>query len=317
MRRLVIGLAALAGLVLVAALVAVAAFWQPDRSLDSLKARWATAPSQFVPVQGLNVHLRDVGPRDDPAPIMLIHGTSASLHTWELWAAELSKTRRVVSFDLPGFGLTGPNAEGDYTIERYSAFLLALMHHLNIERAVLGGNSLGGEVAWGFAARHPQRVERLILVDAAGYPLVSKSRPIGFVIAGLPGLRTLAAHVLPRHVIARSVRSVYGDPSKVTPELVDRYFDLTLREGNRVALGQRLAQRDSGREADRIKALKMPTLILWGGHDRLIPPDHASWFARDISGSQLVVFERLGHVPHEEDPVATLKAVRAFLAQAR
>lgn len=306
----------LAGLSLLSFVVAIGAlvvFWQPDRPVDVLKARWALSPSQFVAVQGMGVHLRDAGPREDPTPIVLVHGTSASLHIWEPWVAELSKTRRVITFDLPGFGLTGPNDAGDYSIERYSAFVLALLDRLKIDRVVLGGNSLGGEVAWGFAARHPKRVAQLILVDAAGYTLVPKRLPIGFVLASLPGVRWTMQFFLPRAAIEQSVRSVYGDPSKVTPELVDRYFELTLREGNRLALGQRLAQRENGREADRIKALTVPTLILWGGRDQLIPPEHGQWFARDIAGSQLVVLEALGHVPHEEDPAATLKPVKAFL----
>lgn len=317
-RRFALGLALLALAGFVAALAALVSFWQPDRPVDTLKARWAPPPSQFLAVQGLSVHVRDVGPREDTTPIVLVHGTSASLHTWEAWVAELSQTRRVISFDLPGFGLTGPNPQQDYSIEAYSGFLLALLERLNVKGAVvLGGNSLGGEVAWGFAARHPQRVERLILVDAAGYKLVSKRLPIGFVLAAIPGVRWTLQFFLPRAAVEQSVRAVYGDPSKITPELVDRYFDTTLREGNRAALVQRIAQREDGREADRIRSLKMPTLIVWGGQDQLIPLVHAQWFARDIAGSQLVVFDALGHVPHEEDPVATLKAVQAFLAQAR
>lgn len=315
-RRFALGLALLALAGFVAAMAALISFWQPDRPVDSLKARWAPPPSQFVAVQGLGVHLRDVGPRDDPVPIVLIHGTSASLHTWEPWVADLAKTRRVITFDLPGFGLTGPNAQQDYSMEYYSGFLLALLERLKVVGPVaLGGNSLGGEVAWGFAARHPQRVERLILVDAAGYKLVSKRLPIGFVLATIPGVRWAMQFFLPRAAVEQSVRAVYGDPTKITPELVDRYFDLTLREGNRVALGQRIAQREDGRQAERIKTLKMPTLILWGGQDLLIPLEHAQWFARDIAGSQLVVFDALGHVPHEEDPAAALAPVKAFLAQ--
>jgi pimeloyl-ACP methyl ester carboxylesterase len=114
-------------------------------------------------------------------------------------------------------------------------------------------------------------------------------------------------------LIDSSVRSVYGDPARVTPALVERYFELTLRAGNRRALGQRLRQFTPGEDAARIRELKLPTLILWGGRDRLIPPDNARRFAADIGGSELVIFEALGHVPHEEDPVASLAPVRRFL----
>lgn len=290
--------------------------WAPDLPLAQLKARWATPPSQFIEVEGLQVHLRDEGPRSDPAPIVLVHGTSASLHTWEGWAAELRKTRRVIRFDLPGFGLTGPNANNDYSREVYVRFVGALMDRLGVQRFVIGGNSLGGDVAWTVAHAYPQRVQRLILVDAAGYPLESLSVPLGFRIAGTPALRGIMANILPPGLMAQSMRNVYGDPARVTPELVALYTDMARREGNRQALGaalhQRLAQRDTGREQD-IKALRLPTLILWGGQDRLIPPVYAQRFAADIAGSKLVMFEQLGHVPQEEDPAATVAAVQAFL----
>lgn len=305
----------LAGLVL-ALLVLVGAFiawaWAPDVPVDTLKARWAPPPSQFVELEGLQVHLRDEGPRDDALPIVLVHGTSASLHTWEGWATELRKERRVIRFDLPGFGLTGPNAANDYSIAVYVRFVTALMDRLGVQRFVIAGNSLGGEVAWAVAHAHPQRVARLVLVDAAGYRIESLSIPLGFRIAGTPALQPLMRQLLPPGMVEKSVRSVYGDPARVTPELVALYTDLARREGNRAALRQRLAQRDTGREAD-IKALKLPTLILWGGQDRLIPPVYGQRFAQDIAGAKLVQFEALGHVPQEEDPAATLVPVREFL----
>lgn len=305
----------LAGLVLVLLLATggfIAWSWAPDIPVAELKARWGQPPSQFVEVEGLQVHLRDEGPRSDPLPIVLVHGTAASLYTWDGWAAELRKERRVIRFDLPGFGLTGPNAANDYSIAVYVRFVAALMDQLGVQRFVIGGNSLGGEVAWAVAHAHPQRVDRLILVDAAGYRFESGSVPLGFRVAGMPALQPLMRNLLPPGLMDKSVRSVYGDPARVTPELVAHYTDMARREGNRAALRQRLIQRNTGREAD-IKDLKLPTLILWGGQDRLIPPAYGRRFAQDIAGSKLVMFDALGHVPQEEDPAATLVPVRAFL----
>jgi pimeloyl-ACP methyl ester carboxylesterase len=261
----------------------------------------------------MKVHMRDEGIRDDPSPIILLHGTSASLHTWEGWTQALKARRRVIRFDLPGFGLTGPTPDGNYTIENYVRFMTAMLDKLGVERCVLAGNSFGAYVAWATALASPARVEKLILVDAAGYPLAASSPPLGFRIAQLPVLNRLFETVLPRSLVESSVRAVYGDPDKVTPELVDLYYDIALREGNRKALVQRFEQARPGALAARISELKLPTLILWGGRDRLIPPDTAERFHRDIAGSRLAMFDDLGHIPHEEDPGRTVAAVQNFL----
>ncbi len=296
------------------ALTATAAWnWAPDRPVAQLKPRWALPPSQFVALDGMQVHLRDQGPRDDPTPIVLLHGTSASLHTWEGWVAALQNKRRVISLDLPGFGLTGPFPDGDYRMAHYSAFLANVLDLLQVPRAVVAGNSFGGQLAWQFALDHPQRVERLVLVDAAGYPRNATSIPIGFRLAQIPALAPLMDNLLPRAMIEASLRNVYGDPSQVSDELIDRYYELTLRAGNRQALRQRFTQADGGSGYTRIAELNVPTLIIWGGRDQLIPPVNAERFQRDIEGSRVVLFDDLGHVPQEEDPARTVAVLQTFL----
>jgi pimeloyl-ACP methyl ester carboxylesterase len=295
---------------------------QPDRPVEALVARWAPPPSDFVELRGQLVHLRDEGPRHDgagsPPPIVLIHGTGASLHTWEGWARALRSERRVISLDLPGFGLTGPFtgewAGQGYHGDTYARFVLELLDALRVQRAVIAGNSLGGEVAWRVAAQAPARVAGLVLVDAAGPAFVPERLPLGFVIARTPVLNKLTEWTLPRGVVESSLREVYGDPSRVSPALVDRYFELTLREGNRRAFVERLTAMVPGEHAERIAALRLPTLILWGGQDRLIPPAVGAEFQRLIPGSRLEVFPELGHVPQEEDPARSLAPVKPFLA---
>lgn len=307
----------LLGVILIAGLVflvaGVLATWEPDRPVEKLASRWASPPSQFLDVAGMRVHLRDEGPRNDPVPIVLLHGTADSLHTWEGWAQALKGQRRVVRFDLPAFGLTGPHPQNDYSIEAYTRFVTQVVNAMGIKSFVLAGNSLGGRVAWETALAMPERVSSLILVDAAGYALTSISVPIGFRLAKMPVVRDALAYVLPRGMVQSSVRNVYGDPSRVTPELVDRYFELALRTGNRVATGQRFAQVMQGDVAG-IKTLKLPVLILWGAKDRLIPLENAKCFEADIAGSKLVIFDGLGHVPHEEDAQATVQEVQKFLS---
>ncbi|BAL94708.1 alpha/beta fold hydrolase [Rubrivivax gelatinosus] len=307
----------LLGLLLMATAALLAMSRAPDRSVESLVANWAPPPSDFVELGGQLVHLRDQGPRHGDAPLVLLHGTSSSLHTWEGWVHAIAPRRRVITLDLPGFGLTGPwagrYAGQRYDGEAYARFVLELMDQLGVQRFAVGGNSLGGEVAWRLAAMAPQRIERLILVDASGTVFKSKAMPLAWQFARVPGLGRVFEWVLPRTAVTQGLASAYGDPSRVTPELVDRYFELTLREGNRRALVERLKIARSGEDAARISTLRLPTLILWGGRDTIIPPSAGEDFARRIPGGRLVVFPALGHVPHEEDPAQTVAPVLEFL----
>ena len=305
------------GVLLMLTALAVPLSRAPDRAVETLVARWAPPPSDFVDIKGQLVHLRDEGPRDDATPIVLLHGTAASLHTWEGWVKALRDKRRVITLDLPGFGLTGPfigqYTPGDYRGDTLARFVIDVLDALKLQRVVMGGNSLGGEVAWRVAALAPQRVDRLILVDSAGTKVEPESLGLGFVVARIPGANVVFEHILPRALVAQTVLSVYGDPAKVSAEIVDRYYELMLREGNRHALGQRLQQLEHGEHVARIATLKLPTLILWGGRDHLIPVRVAHEMQRLIAGSELLVYEDLGHVPQEEDAARTVVAVKGFL----
>jgi len=285
----------------------------PDRSVEELSQRWAQEPSQFLNIAGMNIHLRDEGPKTDNEPIVLIHGTSASLHTWNGWVDALKEDRRVIRFDLPGFGLTGPDPENNYKIERYAEVVIAVLNELKVNKVVLAGNSLGGYVSWATAVLYPNRVSKLILVDASGYRFQPESVPLAFKLAQHPLASLLLKDVLPKSLVADSVRNVYGNPDLVSDGLVDRYYDLSLREGNRSALKARFKQMSPGFLVDKIKTISAPTLIIWGGKDRLILPKFGHQFDQDIANSHLVVFDELGHVPHEENPQSTALAVKKFL----
>ena len=301
----------LAGALFFAA-IGIIVSWAPDEPVEELKSRWAKPPSRFVEVNGVQVHVRDEGPHDDPAPIVLLHGTSASLHTWQGWAMALREQRRVIRFDLPGFGLTGPSPAGDYSVAADVHFVGAVMDKLGVQRFVLGGNSLGGLIAWSAAARMPERIERLILVDSAGYPPDLQEIPLAWRLIRMRWLRALTGYTLPRGLVEADLRRLYGDPAKVTPELVDLYSAMARRQGNRDALARRLDQLAPA-DPGQLKAIHAPTLILWGGRDRLLPPDTAQRFARELPNARLVVFDHLGHMPQEEDPERTAAEVRRFL----
>ncbi len=308
MRRvaLIVGRGLAVVLLLVVAFVAWE--WKGDLPLDELKARWGASPSRFVDVDGMSVHYRDEG---SGPPIVLLHGTGASLHTWDTWAAALSGDRRVVRFDMPGFGLTGPQPDGDYRIDAYVDLVDHVTKRLGLEHFALAGNSLGGQIAWRFAVRHPEAVTALVLVDAAGYPRTVKP-PLVFRLGRIPVISSLMGHLDPHVLVESTLKKTYGDPTRVTPDLIERYYELSLRPGNRAAFGARTALPFEDRTAD-VAELHMPTLILWGAKDRLIPVSDAQRFAADIPGSTLRIYDDLGHVPMEEDGERTVADVRVFL----
>lgn len=291
-----------------------------DRPVETLHDKWASSSlgSKFMQFAGMAIHYRDEGNHDDPEPIFLLHGTSASLHTWDGWTLALLKdNRRIIRIDLPGFGLTGPIVNGTYDIKTYSAVISGFLNALDVPPVVLGGNSLGGCIAWRTALEYPTQVSRLILVDSSGYPMESSSIPIGFRMAQLNLLKPIMTRILPRAFVKASVQSVYHDASKVSEELVDRYYELTLRAGNRAALFERFRLIREGDQDARsfhlIKGIRQATLILWGAEDKLLLESAGRKFEKDIANSEYVVFDDLGHVPQEEDPARSVLPVLRFL----
>ncbi len=295
-----------------------AVYWQNDIPLAELKDTYAPAPSKFIQINDVLVHYRDEGNRADTTPILLIHGTAASLHTWEAWVKELKQTHRVISMDLPAYGLTGPNKTGDYSQEYYAQFIHTFLKKLDVKKCILGGNSLGGAIAWRYALNYPTEVSKLILIDAAGYPMESKSVPVAFQLAGMPVLKNLFKYVTPRFIVEKSIENVYADKTKVEPELVDRYFNLALRAGNRQAFIERMSTFKTLLNDStylQIKNIKTPTLILWGDKDLLIPVTVAKNFHADLPNDTLVVLKNLGHTPMEENPKQSLQVLTNFLGK--
>ncbi len=305
------------GILLLLIIAVVVAFWEKDIPMNELTGSYTNANSKFMAVSGAFVHYQDSNSAlADSLPIVLIHGTGASLHTWLPWVKGLSN-RRVITLDLPAYGLTGPNATSDYSTQKYVETVDSLLIKLNINRFIIGGNSLGGNVSWNYAVAHPEKVAKLILVDAAGYKMKSTSVPIAFKLARVPVLNNLLRYITPRFIIEKSVKNVYADQSKVSDALIKRYFDLTLREGNRQAFIERMSvPRNTIENLDAsvlIKTVNIPTLILWGDQDRLIPIENAEKFHADLPNDTLVILKNLGHVPMEEDPAATLAVLKQFL----
>ena len=302
------------GLSLFVLVVALSCFyWKNDIPIETLKSKYTTAASAFVDVMQMQVHYRDEGNKNDTLPLVLIHGTGASLHTWEESVKLLTDSFRVITLDLPAYGLTGPNPKRIYSQEFYVQFIDEFLKRIHVNKCIIGGNSLGGAIAWNYTYEHPTKVEKLILIDAAGYPMISESKPIAFTLAQIPVLKHMLNYITPRFLAKKSVLNVYDDPSKVTEKVVDRYFDLFLREGNRQAFVDRMNFSTYPDHLIRLRTIKTPTLIVWGENDKLIPIENAQKFHADLPNDTLVVLEKTGHVPMEENPNRTVDAIRLFL----
>jgi pimeloyl-ACP methyl ester carboxylesterase len=288
-------------------------YWENDIPLDTLKSKYTTAASAFVDVMQMQVHYRDEGNKNDSLPLVLIHGTGASLHTWEESVKLLTDSFRVITLDLPAYGLTGPNPKRIYSQAFYVQFIDEFLKSIHVNKCIIGGNSLGGAIAWNYTYEHPTKVEKLILIDAAGYPMISESKPIAFTLAQIPVLKHMLNYITPRFLAKKSVMNVYDDPTKVTEKVVDRYFDLFLREGNRQAFVDRMNFSTYPDHLIRLRTIKTPTLIIWGENDKLIPIENAQKFHADLPNDTLVVLEKTGHAPMEENPNRTVDAICLFL----
>ena len=285
--------------------------YRADVPVAELKAKYATAESKFMDLDDMAVHYRDEGNPADKTPIVLLHGTAASLLTWNDWTIALKAEHRVIRLDLPAYGLTGPSPAQDYSMNFYVRFLHDFLEKLDVNRFYLAGNSLGGKIAWEYALAYPYNIKKLILVDAAGYPL-SQGKPLVIRLASTPVLKNILLYITPKFLVEKSLKEVYADDRKVTEQLVEQYYDMTCREGNRAAFVARAGIVD-GDDYLKINQIQTPTLILWGASDAWIPVENAYKFEKDLPNNRVVIFRNLGHVPQEENPSETVKEVLVFV----
>jgi pimeloyl-ACP methyl ester carboxylesterase len=302
--------------VIVVALVAgYVALLRADIPYEKLETKYANGASRFADMPGgLRVHYRDQGNPHGPAVVM-VHGFSASLHAWEPWVAILGRDYRIVTLDLPGHGLTRAPAAYRPSIDGYADLVDRLAHRLNLGSYVVVGNSMGGAVAWDDALRHRQDIRGLVLVDAAGWP---GERPHGdgpliFRILRSPIGQALVRNIDTRSMAADGLRSAYLDPALVTPVLVDRYVELSRAPGHRRILLAIVSASPEGINADSFRGLRVPTLVMHGTKDKLIPYSDGQAFAANIPGARLVSYPGVGHVPMEQIPQRSALDLKTFL----
>lgn len=315
MGRLIKGLGILVLAVVALVLIGWLALLRPDIGYDKLEARYGDAASRYLDLPG-GVHMRY---RDQGQPgghvLVLVHGFSASAQDWDDWVRLLSPRYRVITLDLPGHGLTRAPARWPAGPDAYADLVASAADRLGLKSFVLAGNSMGGGVAWDFALRHPERLRGLVLEDAAGWapPKSQQGGALIFQILRNPIGRAFLRDIDTKPLIAQGLKSAFVDEKLVTPGLVDRYSDLARAPGHRaILIGLQTGQRREATPAV-LSAIKVPTLVMHGREDRLIPFADGEAFARAIPGATLVAYPGVGHVPMEQIPERSAADLDAWL----
>lgn len=291
----------------------------PDTDRDAMIAKYGGPDASFAAgPAGQRIHYRDQGRRDGRT-IVLLHGSNSSLQTWEPLVKRLGGDYRIVTLDLPGHGLTGGTPDKDYSAAGMIAAVDVVAAKLGLDHFILGGNSMGGWVAWRYALAEPGRVDALLLLDAAGMPLRKAEKApqsnLGFRLLKNPVGRWLARQITPRSLVEKSLRQSVAKTGIVDDAMVDRYWELLRFPGNREATALRATLDREPAMADRIGEIKVPVLILFGKRDRLINPSAALTFRDRIAGSEVLLLDDVGHLPMEEAPDATAMTIADFLTR--
>jgi pimeloyl-ACP methyl ester carboxylesterase len=296
--------------VLLAILFGTALAWlyTPDKRRADLEGEYARAPSRFIEIAGIRLHLRDTGPKSAPA-LVFLHGFGSSLQTWDDWARDLEADHRVIRYDLPGFGLTGADPTADYSDRRSIAVLLALMDKLGVARASIIGNSMGGRIAWTFAALNPTRTEKLVLISPDGF--VSPGLDYG-ATSKAPLMMRALPYMLPSFMLRDSLAPAYANADVMTEALFTRYRDMMLAPGVRQAIVDRMDQMVLVDPVPLLKTIEAPTLLMWGDKDGMIPFTNSADYLRALPHATLAALPGVGHLPQEESPT-TVAIVRKFL----
>lgn len=302
------------GKVLVGLLVAVAVVlvggWlmlrRPEIPWSTLEAKYATPASKYLTLSdGVRVHYRDQGRADGPVLVM-VHGFAANLETWEPWVQRLGKDYRIITLDLPGHGLT--RAPDGYTLKR-SGFVDIVdeaTRKLGVEKFVLIGNSMGGGVTWNYALAHPDRVQGIVLVDAAGWPQKredGRDGPFIFKVLKNPVGRFLVKDLDTSAMTRAGLRDAFEpQPDLATEAMAARYVEMSRAPGHKEIILGLMSGYDPADSAttEKLAAIRVPTLVMHGDTDRLIPVEAARRFGDAIKGSKVVIYEKTGHIPMEQ-----------------
>jgi pimeloyl-ACP methyl ester carboxylesterase len=289
--------------------VALYGLWTPDLERAELEKRYFSSSPQIIDVDGLKVYYKETGPQGAPA-LLLLHGFGSSFQAWDDWSLKLEQKYRVIRLDLPGFGLTGASPANDYSEEKDLAILTHFADKLGLEKFSVVGHSMGGKMAWSLAASQPERVQALVLMAPDGFP---ETKDIGTKPYEVPAIMGLIKFVLPKYLVRKSIEPAFVQADALNDALVNRYFDMLRAPGVRGAILERSNQTIYTDPVPRLKAIKAPTLLIWGEQDQMIPSTNAQSYANVLSNSTTVLIPKLGHLLQEEQPEKGLAAVMQFL----
>ena len=285
--------------------------WTPDKTEQVLMQSYSRPGTARLMVQQQPVFVQDSGPRDAPV-MLLLHGFGASLQAWDDWAPALEKNLRVLRIDIPGFGLSGPAVNQDYSDAADVARVIALLDQLGVQQVIIAGHSMGGRIAWNLAAAHPVRVSQLVLLAPDGFPDPHAKSDKTYEV---PALLGLLPYSLPKWALRMGgVAPAFADDSQLTPQMMQRYHDMMLAPGVRTALLDRMRQTRNSDPVARLQSIKVPVLLLWGEKDAFIPVSNAQDYLKAMPQAKLVTLPGVGHVLHEEAPQASVQVVRDFLS---
>jgi len=289
--------------------VALYGLWTPDLERAELEKRYFSSSPQIIDVDGLKVYYKETGPQGAPA-LLLLHGFGSSLQAWDDWSLKLEQKYRLIRLDLPGFGLTGASPANDYSEEKDLAILTHFADKLGLEKFSVVGHSMGGKMAWSLAASQPERVQALVLMAPDGFP---ETKDIGTKPYEVPAIMGIIKYVLPKYLVRKSIEPAFSDADALNDALVNRYFDMLRAPGVRGAILERSNQTIYKDPVPRLKAIKAPTLLIWGEQDQMIPSTNAQSYANVLSNSTTVLVPKLGHLLQEEQPEKGLAVVMQFL----
>ena len=238
----------------------------------------------------------------------------SSLQTWDKWVLELSKSYRVISLDVPGFGLTGaPESIDDFTEEYLLNSFAKFIDEIELDHFALVGNSLGGYIAAQYAANNSDRIDYLILLDPIAYP---QDVPWIMDMGTAPVISSIAKYFQPPVLITMNVKQIYGDHQRITRPNMYRYVHMAQREGARksyVKVMEIIKERSTQEKPMPFGRIKAPTLLMWGEVDPWVPVELSQRWKDDIKDSQVVIYPGVGHIPMEEIPEITVTDAILFM----